>query len=231
MDQWAGPRRPIGRLLVITTLLPIAIWLSAPTVAGADSRPSRADLDAGLLTTADLFHGYAENDRRPLEAADLAQDDRGPCRGPNTMAHAIDLDDRVDVVTASFGTETGAALTEDVFSFTNAKQAKSFITRNVNQLKKCKRWKGLLGGQTRDFEVDSVRSLDLGSQAVQATVDVAPRTAGARGFDGGLIRQTTYVRVGSVVASLLFLRSIDFPRPKPGRGYPQSAVTALEDAL
>jgi hypothetical protein len=45
-----------------------------------------------------------------------------------------------------------------------------------------------------------------------------------------LIRQTTFVRVGSLVTTLLYLRSVDFPRTTPGRGYPESAVIGAEGA-
>ena len=178
-----------------------------------------------------MLPSFEQTDLRTLDAAELAEDDRGPCSGPNTMAHAIGLDKQVDVVTAAFGTEAGASLTEDVFSFKNAKQAKSFIKKNSKQLKSCDSWEGILGGAPREFEVSSIDEPDLGDQAFEVTVAVAPVTPRSTGFDGELIRETAYVRIGSVVVSLLYLRSVDFPARPPGPGYPTSAITKLEEAL
>lgn len=161
----------------------------------------------------------------------MSSDTRGPCGGPNTMAHAVALDDDVNVVTAAFGTETGVSLTEDVFSFKTSKQAEFFVKKNDKQVKSCDSWKGLLQGATRTFEVTSVRAPKWGDQAVHANVNVAPTSARATGFDGKLIRQTTYVRLGTVVALLLYLRSVDFSSSTAGSGYPKSAVKSLKAAL
>lgn len=218
-------------VLVVTMTCATALGVSTAGATGLEKRPTPTQLDAGLLESADVLPIFQETDRRTLDAADLADDKRGPCNGPNTMAHAVALDEQVDVVTAAFGTEAGASLTEDVFSFKTAKQAASFIKKNSKQLKTCDTWDGVLGGVTREFEVTSTDAPKLGDQALEVNVIVAPLTPSSTGFDGELIRETTYVRVGSVVVSLLYLRSVDFPARPPGAGYPQSAVTKIEDAI
>lgn len=211
-----------GSALLVLGLLA----LGAPGV-GAASGPTEAQLDEGLLTTADLLATFEETDRRPLDAAELAADDRGPCRGPNTMAHAVDIDPGVEVVTASFGTDAGASLTEDVFSFATATQASDFVARNAKQIKSCTSWDGLLQGATRAFTVRAARSTRHGDQAAQLDVDIAPVTGTSTGIDGPLTRQSIFLRDGSLVAVLQYLRSVDFPARTPGSRYPGSAVKHL----
>jgi hypothetical protein len=212
----------------------VAATLSASAVGAfaGGTRPTAEQLDEGLLTTDDLIKGFEETDRRPLDALSLANDTRGPCNGPNSMAHAADLDDGVVVVTAAFGTETGGSVTEDVFAFAKAKQATSFIDRSEEQQKSCDSWDGQVGDPPpREITVSSVRTPKLGDQSLVVNVRIAPVSPRDTGFFGELIRQTTYARLGAVVASITYLRSIDFRSKKPGPGYPASAISKLEDVL
>lgn len=226
-----GGRRRRAPVVVLATVA--MTFVAGSGVATAAAAPTPDQLDAGLLTVDDLDTrtGFEEVDRRELDAAALAAPDRGPCNGPNAPARAVEADPTVVLVTAAFGTDAGASLTQDVYSFANERQAKRFMARNAKQVRSCDEWDGQLQGAMRTYVVDSVTAEKLGDGAFVASAAVEPTTTGATGFDGELIRETTYARVGSVVMTLQFLRSVDYPSDTPGPGYPKRAVRTLAQAL
>lgn len=224
--------RTAALLVAITTfVLPTAI------VWGAGTQVPTSDLEAALLTVDDLLPVFQQTARASVDPSTTARPTGGPCDGPSNSGRALAIDPQVAVSGAVFKVETGAgsdaSLNEDLWAFASSKEAKAFMKATKKQQAGCKEWQAVLGSESmpRAFKLSATSNPKLGDEALKIDQLVAPGPGVPVEAISASKRQLTFIRVGSVVVALNYLRTQAFTAKKPGPGYPGSAVDLLESTL